>query len=86
MNKKRAETAIGLLQRVASGGMNADVALATWPEIDSEDDPLLTASWHDLSHFAADTDIRGRDASYAAYQRELLLRRATEIKEKYRLT
>jgi hypothetical protein len=85
MNKQRAETAIGLLQRVASGDMNADVALATWPEIDSDDDPLLTASWHDLSHFAADADIRDRDPSYAVHQCELLLRRATEIKEKYTL-
>src|ERR1700730_19269269 len=49
---------------------------------DVDDDPLLVATWHDLSHFSADDDIRRKDRNYAEYQTELLSRRGHEIRTK----
>jgi hypothetical protein len=73
---------ISLLEGVAGGSLDARVALEHWPDIDLEADSLLAASWHDLSHYAADKDIRDRDPAYATYQNNLLLIRAKTIKER----
>lgn len=67
---------VTLLESVANNKIDPTLALQQWPDIETETDKLLAASWHDLSHFAADRDIRERDPSYATYQRNLLLDRA----------
>jgi hypothetical protein len=74
--------AADLLERVARGEMEPSAALKEWPG-NPEADALLDASWHDLSHFAIDADIRAKDPQYARYQVSLLLKRAKEIREKY---
>jgi hypothetical protein len=82
MNVRHAEYAARLLELVANGEMNADDALSQWPFVDKQE-PLFDASWHDLSHFAADADVRQRDHRYAEYQRGLLLKRAQQIRSTY---
>jgi hypothetical protein len=72
---------VSLLESVVAGTLDASTALEQWPNIDSETDDLLVASWHDLAHLAADKDIRERDPGYATYQKDLLLDRAKKIKE-----
>lgn len=81
--EQRALAAVFLLERVLSRELTSIVALRDWPGIASESDDLLTASWHDLSHYAADADIRRRDPRYAKYQSQLLARRVEEIKQKF---
>ena len=81
----RAQTAVELLERVLSGEIGPAIALQEWPEIDAETDDLLAASWHDLSHFSADEDIRRKDRGYAEYQAQLLARRVQEIRTKFEL-
>jgi hypothetical protein len=66
LTKQRALTAVLLLECVLSRELTSIVALHEWPDIDSERDELLSASWHDLSHYAADLDIRARDPRYAS--------------------
>ena len=68
-----------------SGEASAYLALHEWPNIDSEDNAVLIAAWHDLTHFAVDQDIMRDDRRYADYQRDLLMRRIEEIKEYCRL-
>ena len=85
MTKQRALAAVLLLEHVLSRELTPIVALHEWPDIDSERDELLSASWHDLSHYAADLDIRVRDPRYAKYQIELLARRVEEIREKFQI-
>jgi hypothetical protein len=82
---ERARVAVEILARVLSGEAAAYLALDEWPNIDSEDNALLIAAWHDLTHFAVDEDIRRDDRCYADYQRDLLMRRVREIKEYFRL-
>jgi hypothetical protein len=82
MDRGRAIVAAVLLERVANGQMEASAALKDWPE-NAESDALVDASWHDLSHFAVDVDIRTKDPRYATYQVSLLLKRAKQIREKY---
>jgi hypothetical protein len=83
MGEKRIDTVVSLLRQVADGLMDADRAIREWPSIDQEKDKLIAASWHDLSHFSADADIRGRDEKYDAFQRQLLRDRADAIRQKY---
>jgi hypothetical protein len=82
---QRAEAAVQLLEQVLSGATPPDLALERWPSIEAEDDELLVLTGHDLSHFAADGDIRARDRAYAEYQAQLLTRRLREIREKFGL-
>jgi hypothetical protein len=82
MDAASAIAAAVLLERVANGDMEAALALKEWPE-NAESETLLDASWHDLSHFAVDLDIRTKDPRYATYQASLLLKRANQIREKY---
>jgi hypothetical protein len=84
MDSNKAQITIALLERALASGDEASEALAQWPDV-TEKDPLLQASWHDLSHFVVDSDIRSRDPKYAEYQRRLLAGRINEIKEAYRL-
>ena len=81
---KRMRVIVSLLEGVANDEISTEEALRKWPNIDEEEDKLLTAAWHDLSHFQADSDIRARDEAYATYQRNLLTERAREIRERYR--
>ena len=85
MSRDRIAKIVSLLEGVADSTLDASAALEQWTDIDSETDNLLAASWHDLTHFAADKDIRDRDPGYAAYQKDLLLDRVKKIKEKYQL-
>jgi hypothetical protein len=84
-NEKRShiDTILLLLEMVADGRIPAAAALEKWPDIDRETDRLIAAAWHDLSHFAADEDIRRRDTAYDLYQRNLLKEKATRVREKY---
>jgi hypothetical protein len=77
------DTVVSLLELVADGQIPAASALEKWPDIDRETDSLIAAAWHDLSHFAADDDIRRRDKAYDLYQRKLLKEMASRIREKY---
>lgn len=85
MTKQRALAAVLLLEHVLSRELTPIVALHEWPDIGREHDELLSASWRDLSHYAADLDIRVRDPRYAKYQFELLARRVEEIREKFQI-
>lgn len=82
---QRALTAVLLLERVLSRKVTPIVALHEWPDIDRESDELLSASWRDLSHYAADVDIRRKDPRYATYQAGLLARRVEQIKERFQI-
>jgi hypothetical protein len=73
---------VSLLDMVADGQMPPASALEKWPHINQETDSLIAAAWHDLSHFAADGDIRRRDPDYDVYQRDLLREKAIRIREK----
>jgi len=67
-----------LLRKAAEGQITGQTALEVWPN-DREGEPLFGESWHILYHFAADGDIRERDAEYTEYQKALLLRTAREL-------
>ncbi len=82
MDHGKAIDAAELLERVASGGMEASAALDAWPQDIGQDD-LLDASWHDLSHCSVDVDVRAKDARYAKHQVSVLLSPAKQIREKY---
>jgi hypothetical protein len=82
MDREKASVAAALLERVARGELEASAALDEWPQ-DAKPDELLDSSWHDLSHFAVDVDIRKKDPRYETYQLGLLLKRVRQIKEKY---
>lgn len=84
MNVKHAEAAVRLLRLVLAGEMDALRALDEWPQSHHRED-TLDGAWHDLSHFAADGDIRSKDARYAQYQTELLRSRIAEIERVYSL-
>jgi hypothetical protein len=85
MENDRALKAASLLELVASGQMNPTSALNEWPDIDSEPDDLISASWHDLSHYENDVDIRKRDSRFEAKMREGLKNQAAKIRKKYNL-
>ena len=74
---------ISLLERTIANEQEAQKSLEKWPDIDSEQDELLKAAWHDLSHFAADSDIRQRDKGYAESQTDLLRQHVKSIRAKY---
>lgn len=83
--KRRAQTAVELLERGLSGETGPAAALQEWPEIDAKSDDLLAVSWHDLSHFSADEDIRRKNPDYAECQAQLLARRVRKIRTKFEL-
>ena len=83
MRTQKIKNIIDILNKVAAGAISGKDGLIQWPDIDSEEDSLIASSWHDLSHFATDGDIREKDKEYAEYQRGLLKTRAEEIGEKY---
>ena len=56
--KERAVLAVALLEQVLSGKIDPQVAPQQWPSVDADDDPLLGATWHDLSHFSAGAQDR----------------------------
>jgi len=84
MNIATARAAIKLLEAVARKQMVPTQALREWPG-NVEGDPLVEASWHDLSHFANDEDIRARDPRYAEYQSRGLLDRVKAIRARFNL-
>ncbi len=64
--------AIVVLEKVLAGNMSADEALVEWPTVDEESNEIVIGAWHELTHYAADADIRMKDPEYAEYQREQL--------------
>ena len=62
MDSAKAASAASLLERVASGELDARDALREWPEDPIRDD-LIDRSRHDLSHVAADDDIRQKEST-----------------------
>jgi hypothetical protein len=83
MTKSKYQAVAELLEQVAAGALDANDALEKWPNIDAETDSLVSASWHHLSHFAVDDDIREKDKIYDVYQRRLLTEKAEGIRQKY---
>ena len=83
---ERARVAARLLDNLLAGELSPETALQQWPNADSERDDLLAVTWHDLSHFAADADIRRRDPVYTAHQRERLIDRLRQIRERFALS
>jgi hypothetical protein len=73
---------IALLEKVANGDMTASEALIAWPDVEKKEGRELGLAWHELHHFLADDDIRKKDIKYDKYQRALLLKRASDIREK----
>ena len=69
----------GLLRSTAEGTVAAEAALERWPKDARTGEPIFGDAWHVLYHFAADSDIRARDTSYAVYQRTLLESTADEL-------
>jgi hypothetical protein len=71
----------GLMREVANGTLTARDAIAavdswsTWPRHDR----LSNDGYHSLHHYDADADIRAKDLSYAASQREGLRRTADRL-------
>ena len=62
-----------ILENVLAGDMSADDALIAWPSVEDELDEVLIGAWHELTHYAADADIRAKDQEYAEYQRNRLV-------------
>ena len=83
MKTQKIKNIVEILNKVAEGVISAKEGLIQWPDIDSEEDSLIIASWHNLSHFDNDSDIREKHKEYAEYQRDLLKARANEIGGKY---
>ena len=84
MNFEHAQAAVRLLKLVVAGEIDAARALDEWPQSGGRENTLDVA-WHDLSHFAADGDIRSKDERYTRYQTELLKSRIAEIERAYSL-
>ena len=80
---KKINKIIFLLKAVAEGSLESEEALKQWGNIDEEQDELIAYSWHELTHFDADDDIRKKDIGYDSYQRQLLKDYAKKILEKY---
>ncbi|GJL80146.1 MAG: hypothetical protein NPINA01_31350 [Nitrospinaceae bacterium] len=83
MIPKRIEKIVSLLKKVAEGKLDPDQALIEWGDVDQEQDELIASSWHELTHFADDDDIREKDKEYEVYQQNLLKDYAKRIFEKY---
>lgn len=71
--------AILILEKVLAGDMSADDALIEWSDIDDESNEIMIGAWHELTHYAADADIRAKDTEYAEYQREQLKTYASRL-------
>lgn len=68
-----------LVRAVVEERMSPGDALSAWPgSIDDECDTALIALWHELTHFAADYDLRVQDKEYDEWCRASLLRRLTD--------
>lgn len=85
MDIDRAKQSIRLLEMVLEGKVDPVTALDQWPDIDTEQDDLIEASWHDLSHYANDDDIRSKDVEYDKQQKKVLADKAEKIRKKYSL-
>lgn len=83
MEEKKIEKILNILNGVANNSMDPVQGLKDWPDIDTESDDLIAASWHDLSHFANDEDIRQKDKKYESLLKENLIKRYKEINKKF---
>lgn len=83
MDINRAKKSSHLLEMVLAGEIDPAAALKQWPDIDTEQDDLIEASWHDLSHYANDDDIRSKDPDHDQQQKKLLADKAEKIRKKY---
>ncbi len=82
----RIKNIINLLERVSSEEIAPEQALKQWPDIEAEIDELVAASWHELTHFQNDSDIREKDVTYDEYMKASLLNFAKRLKEKYKIS
>ena len=78
MNKR--QQIIELLSKVLMGDITAQTALDSWPSEEKTDDRLMRNAWHTLYHYSIDDDIRAKDASYAARQRQAIEEIVTALK------
>lgn len=85
MDAETARIVTRLLELVVKGEIEPGQALAQWPQT-TDAEPVCGAAWHDLTHFAADDDIRQKDERYADYQIAVLTKRIAEIKKTHGLT
>lgn len=84
MIPKRIEKIISLLEGVAEGKLDPDQALIEWGDVDKDkDNKLIASSWHELSHYAVDSDIREKDKEYEINRQKVLKNYAKRILEKY---
>jgi hypothetical protein len=84
MTSSKIRAVVRLLKSVARRDIDPTVALEAWPTpIDEEDDPLVAAAWHELTHYENDVDIRTKDPEFDKNMRDDLYRRAVEILTKY---
>src|SRR5437660_680801 len=60
MDTETARIVTRLLELVVKGNIEPTEALAQWPQT-ADAEPVFGAAWHDLTHFAADDDIRQKD-------------------------
>lgn len=82
--RQRAEYTVELLEGIVSGTIEAPQALKSWPDPDEETDETIKSAWHELSHYAADEDIRTRDPEYAQFMKETLAALAKRIRQTHR--
>ncbi len=85
MENERALKVIKILEQVAFKQLDPTLALKDWPDIDLETDDLIATSWHDLSHYENDIDIRQNEPRFDAKMREGLRNQAEKIRKKYNL-
>jgi hypothetical protein len=83
-DRRRAEQAASLLEGVLSGSIEPAQALESWPYLDDETDEALKSAWHELSHYVADQDIRGREPEYEQFIKETLAAFVKEIRQNSR--
>jgi len=74
-----------ILETVAAGVLDAELALEQGPDLETERDRLLRSAWHHLQHFVDDSDIRRHDLEYAESQRDDLMEYARDIRRAYSL-
>ena len=78
MSKARAFL-LATLQHVADGGDLTVAELDTGMPNPLMLDPTERDAWEELSHWADDDDVRGKDVNYTAYKRERLRDRLAEL-------
>ena len=61
-----------LVRGIADGSITVADAHSRWPFPPEDGGGIADQAWHELQHFEADADVRGRDADYDAGMRDRL--------------